>query len=73
MPSPRLAILTAAILIAAPLLWPQAAAQVEWPYYGGDPGNANYSPLADINPGNLPRLAVAAQKALGIWREDSTL
>ena len=26
------------------------SAQVEWPYYGGDPGNSKYSQLTDINP-----------------------
>ena len=32
---------------------------VEWPVYGGDPGGAKYSPLADIHRGNVARLAPA--------------
>ena len=30
--------------------------QVEWRYYGGDPGNQKYSALTDINPSNINRL-----------------
>jgi glucose dehydrogenase len=37
------------------------AQQVEWPYYGGDPGGSRYSPLTGINAGNLGRLRVAWQ------------
>ena len=50
-------VLTAAIVFAAV----SAAQQVEWPYYGGDPGNTKYSALTDINRGNLSRLEVAWQ------------
>jgi quinoprotein glucose dehydrogenase len=53
------------ILLMSPIrLAPQAAAparQVEWPYYGGDPGSSKYSPLADINTENTQRLQVAWQ------------
>jgi quinoprotein glucose dehydrogenase len=35
--------------------------QVEWPYYGGDPGGSRYSPLTDINPRNVQRLQPAWQ------------
>src|ERR1700733_7108296 len=35
--------------------------QVEWLYYGGDPGNSKYSPLTDINRGNIQRLQIAWQ------------
>src|SRR5689334_16871603 len=46
--------------IASPwALAPQAGApsrQVEWPYYGGDPGGSRYSPLTDIDAGNIRRL-----------------
>ena len=35
--------------------------QVEWLYYGGDPGNSRYSPLADITADNVQRLEVAWQ------------
>ena len=48
------------LLLACPLaLAPQAAGparQVEWPYYGGDPGGSRYSPLADINSQNVQQL-----------------
>jgi quinoprotein glucose dehydrogenase len=37
------------------------ARQVEWPYYGADPGNSKYSPLTDIDAGNVGRLQVAWQ------------
>jgi quinoprotein glucose dehydrogenase len=30
--------------------------QVEWLYYGGDPGGMKYSTLTDVNPGNIQRL-----------------
>jgi quinoprotein glucose dehydrogenase len=39
----------------------QSTPQVEWLYYGGDPGGARYSPLTDINAGNIQRLEVAWQ------------
>ena len=32
---------------------------VEWPAYGGDAGGQKYSPLADINRGNVDRLTLA--------------
>jgi quinoprotein glucose dehydrogenase len=35
------------------------AAQTDWPRYGGDPGNTRYSPLTQINRGNVSRLRVA--------------
>jgi quinoprotein glucose dehydrogenase len=39
----------------------QPALQVEWLYYGGDPGNSKYSPLTDVNGGNIQRLQIAWQ------------
>jgi quinoprotein glucose dehydrogenase len=49
-----------ALLIASGLpLSPQAGpppAQVEWRYYGGDPGGSRYSLLTGINSGNVARL-----------------
>ena len=54
----------AVLLAASAPLAPQPAAssrQVEWLYYGGDPGGSRYSPLTDINAGNLARLQVAWQ------------
>jgi quinoprotein glucose dehydrogenase len=59
MPSIRLAVLFIATALA---LSPQSRPpQVEWLYYGGDPGNSRNSPLTDINPGNLQRLQVVWQ------------
>jgi quinoprotein glucose dehydrogenase len=55
---PTLAVL--AILLSGPLtLAPQSGApsrQVEWPYYGGDPGGSRYSSLTDIDAQNVERL-----------------
>ena len=39
----------------------QFSRQAEWLYYGGDPGGTKYSPLDDINVGNVQRLEVAWQ------------
>ena len=54
-----------AILLSGPLtLAPQSGApsrQVEWLYYGGDPGGSRYSPLADINAQNVGLLRPAWQ------------
>src|SRR5712671_5554128 len=56
---------TSVLLIAGALaVSPQNGApgrQVEWLYYGGDPGNGKYSPLTDINGGNIQRLEIAWQ------------
>jgi quinoprotein glucose dehydrogenase len=30
-----------------------------WPYYGGDAGGMRYSPLTQINPGNVSKIKVA--------------
>src|ERR1051325_485984 len=49
-------------LIALSLVCSTAAAQqrsVDWPSYGNDAGGQKYSPLADINRGNVTRLQVA--------------
>jgi quinoprotein glucose dehydrogenase len=54
----------AVLLAASAPLAPQQGApsrQVEWLYYGGDPGGSRYSPLTDINAENLGRLQVAWQ------------
>jgi quinoprotein glucose dehydrogenase len=61
--------LTISILSIASALavFPQGGApgrqpsQVEWLYYGGDPGNTKYSPLTDINGDNIQRLEIAWQ------------
>lgn len=54
-----------AILVCGSLtLAPQAGApsrQVEWLYYGGDPGGNRYSSLTDINAQNIGQLQPAWQ------------
>src|SRR5215831_13928042 len=47
----------AALLIAAA----PPPSQVEWLYYGGDPGGMKYSPLTDVNAANVTRLRRAWQ------------
>ena len=54
-------------MVGAVAMSPQGGApgrqgsQVEWLYYGGDPGNSKYSPLTDINEGNIRRLQIVWQ------------
>src|SRR5262245_40120497 len=46
-----------------------------WPVYGGDPGATKYSPLADIDRGNVRRLTMAWRWRVGeqpIPKTDST-
>lgn len=45
-----------------------APPDIEWPSPGGDPGKTHFSPLTDINPGNLARLGLAWQAELGTDR-----
>jgi quinoprotein glucose dehydrogenase len=52
-----LLVLIAGSLVAAD----EPSKQVEWLYYGGDPGGAKYSMLTDITLANVQRLAVAWQ------------
>ena len=52
-----LATLVAVSLVAAQ----QRSEQVEWLYYGGDQAGTKYSPLTDINAGNVQQLRVAWQ------------
>src|SRR5262245_3944742 len=60
-----------AILASGSLLAAQSTTrQVEWPYVGGDPGNARYSQLADINTDNVQRLHIAWQWHHGEGRRD---
>jgi quinoprotein glucose dehydrogenase len=54
---PTLVVLIAGSLVAADA----PSKQVEWLYYGGDPGGAKYSMLTDITLANVQRLAVAWQ------------
>jgi quinoprotein glucose dehydrogenase len=59
--TPQAVLAGLAVLAAAALLAAQqpSSRQVEWAFYGGDPGGAKYSALADINAQNLQRLQVA--------------
>jgi quinoprotein glucose dehydrogenase len=52
-----------ALLAAGSLLLAQehSSSQIEWLYYGGDQGGMKFSPLADVNAGNVSRLEVAWQ------------
>src|SRR6195256_476707 len=53
---------TVAVLIAGSLVAADGPSkQVEWLYYGGDPGGSKYSTLADIDAANVSRLGVAWQ------------
>ena len=56
-----LAILAAGSLALAAAQRGETSRQVEWLYYGGDPGGSRHSPLADINRENVNRLEVAWQ------------
>src|SRR5712692_1854463 len=51
-----LVVLAAGALLAAQ---PPSSQQVEWAYYGGDPGGSKYSALTDINAQNVQRLQIA--------------
>ena len=57
----RIATLLMAGALAAFPQASQPSRQVEWLYYGGDPGNSKYSVLTDINRGNIQRLQIAWQ------------
>ena len=67
--STRLALLVAAICAASAGSFEAvfaarrapAAAEQDWPFYGGDQAGTKYSPLADINRDNVARLAPAWQ------------
>src|SRR5262245_58701782 len=50
------AVLAAALLVSGQT---PTSKQVEWPYWGGDPGGSKYSTLIDITPQNVQRLQVA--------------
>src|SRR5262245_14200955 len=47
------------IIALACLLLAEVSFAQEWPYYGGDAGGMRYSPLAQINRGNVQKLEVA--------------
>ena len=53
-----LTILVSGSILAAQQVPPR---QVEWLYYGGDQAGTKFSPLTDVNAGNVQRLKVAWQ------------
>src|SRR5216684_6085209 len=57
----RIRLLT--ILISGSILAAQQvpSRQVEWLYYGGDQAGTKFSPITDINAGNVQRLKIAWQ------------
>jgi quinoprotein glucose dehydrogenase len=56
----------------APVDPPAEAPSPEWSSYGGDPGGSRYSPLAQIDRGNVARLAVAWTARTGDWSHGKT-
>ncbi len=57
-----------ALVLAASPLAGAAPGDVEWTSPGGDAGKTHFSPLTDINPGNVARLGLAWQAELGTNR-----
>ena len=53
-------------LLLGSLLLAGAQAQTNWPRFGNDPGAARYSPLTQINTGNVDQLQLA-------WKFDTTV
>ena len=47
------------LLLLSSILLPQGAAQTDWPIYGHDPGGQQFSPLKQIDTGNVAKLRVA--------------
>jgi quinoprotein glucose dehydrogenase len=56
---PYLLLISIAVLLAAPAMGADQSKSVEWPYYGNDQGGQRYSPLDQINRGNVSQLKVA--------------
>lgn len=48
-----------AVTVLASALASVALAQTDWPIYGHDPGGQQYSPLKEIDTGNISKLQVA--------------
>jgi quinoprotein glucose dehydrogenase len=46
-------------LLAAPVWGADQSKSVEWPYYGNDPGGQRFSPLDQVNRGDVSQLKVA--------------
>jgi quinoprotein glucose dehydrogenase len=60
----RLALNAGIAVLVASALGAQARPTAEWPVYGGSPASDRYSPLTEITPANVERLAEA-------WRFDT--
>ncbi len=45
-----------------------AVAGADWPYFGGDRDNTRFSPLTQVNPGNIKKLGVAWTAGLGPYQ-----
>src|SRR5262249_31124005 len=52
-------ILTCVNVVVAAMVVQKLVAQNDWPAYGRDPGAQRYSPLTQINAGNVSQLTVA--------------
>ena len=63
-----LALLFAAVLGGQRMVAAPATGAVNWPRPGGDAGKSHFSPLTDINPGNVGRLGLAWTYDLGTGR-----
>src|SRR5438067_4654757 len=59
----RTVLIVSSMLLALAVA-PFAVAQNDWPAYGRDPGAQRYSPLKQINPGNVSQLTMA-------WKYDT--
>ena len=55
-----------AMVLSCGLLLAVAQAQTNWPRFGNDPGASRYSPLTQIDTGNVDRLQLA-------WKFDTTV
>src|SRR6185369_6000107 len=63
-----------AILLAlASVAYAQSSTDSGWPAYGGDPGGARYSPLAQINRSNVTQLRVAWTYRTGALQPETPL
>ena len=54
-----LAVLIVALCATHPAGAQRGATEGEWRYYGGDSGSTKYSPLEQINTGNVDKLKIA--------------
>jgi glucose dehydrogenase len=52
-------LIRAGVLLAAAVATQRALAQNDWPGYGRDPGAQRFSPLKQIDPGNVAKLVEA--------------